>query len=306
LRSGGFPRQWGLHREIVHSYDEMKILWKDGRDKFSSIFSLEQMKNEVYDTVGFDVESKEHNDIFKNYKNLQYVLYNLREIPKRVYFTGRGFWVFLDLKNFVRGKSAYKIFCRKIAEEYDLLNYIDSSVLGDASRIARLPSSINTKTGYYMVRIDEDYSFDKVLYSAKNNISVLKGIERVDLTYDVENDEYTGSRVNGVVEWKGSYPPCIENAIKSINLVGELDHNSRRHLASFMLKIGKEKELRELLAKTNDYQEHITAYQIEDIKRRDLLVNKCSNVTNEICPFKNKRECVYYPSINHVLEALVV
>jgi len=305
-RLGGFPRHWGLYRSVVKSYDEVESLWGDGRDKYFSIFSVRQMQEEVYDTVGFDVESKEHNDIHKNYDNLKQVLSRLTKFPKRVYFSGRGFWVFLDLKKYVKGKAKYKSFCRRLAEQYDLIDYLDLSSLGDASRMARIPSSINSSTGFYMVEISEDFSLSKILYNAKWNISYLSGLRRVDIDVDLgEKEVYVSDKIENVVEWKGSYPPCIENAIMSLNLVGELDHTSRRHLASFMLRIGREDELRELLKKANDYQEHITEYQIEDIKKRELLVNKCVNVTGEICPFKNKRDCVYYPSINHVLEALV-
>lgn len=290
-------REFTLSRKVVESIDDIKQLWK-GVDEYASIFNLFQVFYQTYDTIAFDIDGKTAEESYLKYK---YVKKQLGDYITRQYFSGRGFWVFIDLENEIKGKTLYKEICRALVEEYGIKDVVDNAVVGDVRRMGRLPSSLNSKSGRYMIRLKGNETLEEILQKSQVYDSYNGEVRRVKLSINlqqVKSEKEEGSSSGGKILWRGGYPSCIYNAEHILKEIGELKHNSRLHYAAFLLWINKEDELREYIKMANDYNERITNYQIEYLKNIKFKPYKCENVNSEICPFTNRRECLFYPSVN--------
>ncbi|MEM0143004.1 MAG: hypothetical protein QXL94_03515 [Candidatus Parvarchaeum sp.] len=296
-----FPRELSLGRKLVRSYEELERKWVDV-DEYLSLFNLRERFYDSYDTLAFDIdgknggtiEAREKLDLFK------------RQFPfeGRLYFSGVGFHYFVDLKKPILGKKNYKSFSTALYKQYSLENIVDRAIVGDVSRMLRAPLSINSKSGLKAIPIDYEETKHKLPqnYEYCKQKTTLYEVEEFDIQEEIVNKSFEKKVVKGKGDWKsvyGMYPPCILMSIKLLKETGELDHNERIHLASFLLNVNDEKTLREALKTANDYSESISNYQIEYIKARHLKSFSCKNISEDICPYyKHQRNCTFYPSIN--------
>ena len=170
-----FPRYAGIpNRFLVNSPKELSdIIFKYNgiRDIYIEIY-----KDKFVDKIMFDLDS---GSCFLNVRKLHDYLmkHNLRHI---VFFTGRGFHVYVEVKSHgVKDpRNALINVSNKIAKDVGLIYGdpktcdLDHHIRGDLSRIARVPYTINTRSGLYCCSISEymlrTYSFDEIKKYAKN------------------------------------------------------------------------------------------------------------------------------------------
>lgn len=306
--NGVFPREYSLKRRVVKSFDEIKDSWT-GVDEYLSVFNAEQVGKEVFDTIFFDID--------RGYKEYLELVRLLGLMPSRLYYSGRGYHVYYDLVSSIEGKERYKAIVKEIVDKYRLENIVDRAVIGDVRRMARVPFSINSKTGRYMIMLRSDavYSEDRIIRLATVGAFEIFDSGRKYSLSDfgislgevgrVERNSVSNMQNSGAVVLKSQeYPDCIKNAIALLQETGELDHVERLTLAMFMIRNGEANKLYELLkAYAKDFKEGYTRYQINYIRNRNLKIYKCSNIPDTICPYKNKKECPFYPSLNIVFES---
>lgn len=300
-----FPRELSLGRKIITNEEDFTKL-KSSTDEYLSVFNMKQMFYETYDTIFFDIDGKTGgtNEAIAKYMKFKQN-YNF---ISRLYFSGVGLHVYTDLVTPIRGKAEYKQFCNKLVKKYNLIGLIDSSAVGDTSRLARLPHSVNSRSGKTTIQILDSELIKKpeeyveTIYAGKKYVLVDFGIEIE------ERKQEKSQLVKLTKDWKkvyGDYPPCINNALNMIEKEGELNHTERIHLATFLINIGREDELWEALKKANDYSESISIYQVEYLKSRNMKSYSCANVEDDICSYAgNKKLCPFYPSVNIFINKL--
>ncbi len=303
-RGNEYPRELGLSREYISSYTDLKAKWKDV-DEYASIFSLKQIFYEEYDTIFFDIDGKS-GGISESYDKYKKVMNEIGDYVTRIYYSGVGIHLYIDLENKIVGRENYKNICEQFINDHNLMPYIDRGRTGNARQIARLPESVNSRSGYMMILVERDDDMTRMRF--KSTVGQSKYEDKVDrvkleikstaqpiVKKTFEDDE--------TYNWRGAYPACIVNAEKYLEELGELNHEERIHLATFLLNIGREDELREYLKKANDYKESLTNYQINYLKERHMKSYTCANIPTDLCPFLgNKRLCLFYPSVNVVQE----
>ncbi len=295
-REEPFPREVGLDRVIVKNEEEFKKHLRS-TDMYASIFNLNQLFYEKYDVLFFDLDGK-NGGIDESYSKLQWFLKNVDYKVSRAYFSGVGFHVYIYLKKPILGRDTYKDFSKKFIEANSLSELVDHSAVGDVRRVARLPGTVNSRSSLKMVEISPQDSKDAVLQRAKEYKPFRP--PRVDsFIFDVSSaTQVKQDTFPETVSWTGIYPPCILNAENFLCELGELGHSGRIHLASFLLKIGREDELRKYLKMANDYNKYITEYQIDYLKKTNYMPFACKNVVNEICSYSaDKKKCPFYPHI---------
>lgn len=305
-----FPRELGLNRVIVKNEEELISGWKDV-DEYMSVFNLKQRFYEKYDTIYFDVDGKTNGteEAFEKVKKV----YSKFPHISRCYYSGVGYHLFVDLLYEINGKGLYKEYVRQLVEKYGIKEYLDPSVLGDVSRVARVPNSINSKSGKTMVLIDLTSlgKSDKPeqLVSVSTTSVPKISFEQLNLLPNEIEEKKKIPTPKAEISWESkygvNYPPCITNSIKMLSEEGELNHSERLHLATFLINIGKEKDLREYLKLANDYSESITDYQINYLKEREMSSFSCDRVEDDICSYVGrKRLCPFYPSVNVAVRRL--
>lgn len=270
-----------------------------------SIFNLRQRFYEEYDTIYLDIDGKK-GDTPEAFAKLKSV-YSKFPYISRCYYSGVGYHLFIDLIVNIKGMRSYKNYVRELVRKYKLEEFLDSSCIGDYSRVARVPNSINSKSGNKMILIDlnsiANSSSHEQLLKGKIGVSRKFTFEELGLSpKDILVTE-TKSVQKASVSWEEkygkNYPPCITNSINFLMEEGELNHNERLHLATFLINIGREDELREALKFANDYSEKITDYQIEYLKSREMVSFSCDRVEDDICSYVGRKKlCPFYPSVN--------
>lgn len=299
-----FPREFGLGRKVVNSFGELEVELDTAnyRDAYCAIFGRWQLSNNDFDTIYIDIEAgrrEAHDDILQAYENMQHIIDVIT--PSRLYFTGRGFAAFYDLKEHIYERAYYHAVCQNFLERLKIKQYVDAPISGDARRVARIPSTQNSKTDYWMIQISPDMTIREILKNAQKRIHEDFIGPKLTLSADVLNVEIP----RGVeVEYKHlidevAYPLCIKNAILSLKTTGELDAVERLHWATFMIMNGETEKAREILRDyASDYKTDYTNYQLTNIVRKGYKCYKCANVPKTICPFTNIDDCEYSPSIN--------
>jgi len=291
-----YPREFTLHRKRVNSYDELLHNW-NGVDEYASIFSSRQLSVMIYDTVFFDIDGKTIEESYTKYKE---VIDKLGSIISRQYFSGRGFHIYVDLQDPITTKQEYKTLSHYLARYYKIEQLIDPAPVGDVRRMARLPSSQNSKTHMYMIRLFGGESLDAIKTLAAKYIPLndIPSPHKYKIELTLTPDKPNLPRADTPIEWRGGMPACIVNAEMLLNSYGELNHIPRLHYAAFMTMIGDQQRAYNNIKHANDFNEHITTYQLNYIAANKTKPFGCSKVTPEVCPFANKRDCPYYPSLS--------
>ncbi len=289
-RNKPFPRETKF-RKVINSYDDLDKLW-NGVDDYASIFNLSDIFYERYDTFYLDIDGKSDGTL-EAWGKFQYVRDKVK--LSRVYFSGIGIAAFVDLNTIIEGKDNYKATMKEWVAQNELEDYIDPATIGDVRRVSKLPLTTSKKSGRTVVRFDINDDMETMLQRSLDRLPYQNdNISKYDV--DVVKNEIPQFEM-GEVKWKGMYPQCIENSILSVAKSGELEHRARLHMAAFLTMIGREDELWKTLQNANDFNIEISKYQVEYIKERGLKPFACDNLLSDVCPFKNKRECIFYPSI---------
>lgn len=311
MRNSYFPREFGLFRNIIYSIDDIV----GESDIYLSIHSLNQKVRDEFDTMYIDIDAhSEKDDLKQKYSKFIKSLekYSI-PLPTRLYYSGRGVAAYFDFDEPVSG-AFYKLACRFLISKLGLKEVVDPSVIGDFNRMARVPGFINSKSSSYMVSVDPNFAVEDMRIASQNNVFVRYRGRRINFKklvteFGFEEDKIFTFRpeieVNFEKFTEQEYPPCIKRAINDIVETGELDHVERVHLASFLLKNGERNKAEGIFSLAGDYNYSYTKYQLDYIQSHGGYLYSCNSVPSSICPYDNKSQCIYYPSIQHSFDARI-
>ena len=175
-RGNEYPRELGLSREYISSYTDLKAKWKDV-DEYASIFSLKQIFYEEYDTIFFDIDGKS-GGISESYDKYKKVMNEIGDYVTRIYYSGVGIHLYIDLENKIVGRENYKNICEQFINDHNLMPYIDRGRTGNARQIARLPESVNSRSGYMMILVERDDDMTRMRF--KSTVGQSKYEDKVD------------------------------------------------------------------------------------------------------------------------------
>ena len=164
-----FPRDFGLSRypQVTSKKEYLtKVRWTEG-DCYTSVYSQPQIDAGMIDTIFIDIDVERTVELPSVYKQVDSVLSSYS--PARLYYSGsKGFHIYFDfpmVKRDLINRRGVEAFLKNIG-----LTNIDSSVLLDMRRMARIPYTINSKTDSFCLPISEDlvdFSFNKIKELAK-------------------------------------------------------------------------------------------------------------------------------------------
>jgi hypothetical protein len=307
------PREFGLARQLITNPDTFPYTI-GSVDAYASIFNAHQVFYETYDTLFFDIDGKKEGRT-ESYPKLQTFLSQVPTVS-RIYCSGMGFHIYIDLAHPISHKPTYKQLSSTFVQTYKLAPLIDPACVGDVRRVARIPTSMNSKSHTYVVEITPEMTLKEVdqltslpptptttehpFVSTKNGskFDETNLLDQLPQEANKNQNMVSKSVVNKNNSWTGVYPPCITNAENFLAGIGELGHTSRIHLAGFLLQIGREEELWEYLRKANDFNESTSRYQIAYLKEHDYHPFNCNKVSEEICSFVGcQKSCPFYPYV---------
>lgn len=292
----GAAREFGLKRKVVNGYGELSSVWT-GVDEYAAIFSREQIEKQEYDTIFAEVDGhKEGEDWFTK---LEQVL-GKTDFPSRLYKTGRGAHLYWDLDEPIHGVGRYKQVVNALVKKWGVTDLLDMHVVGDVRRVARLPMSSNSKGGqckrvtfllqYGKIGIVEDVPFN----DPPAKIHLVIG----EAGKDAPEQHFGPAPQAKRLYTEGEYPPCVRSGIKQLQQTGELDHAQRLHVFSFLVMNDETQKGFEILKQyAGDFDPGISGYQLGRMAEKGHQPYKCSNVPTDLCPYSNKKECMFYPWI---------
>ncbi|MCX8166986.1 MAG: hypothetical protein N3E37_03995 [Candidatus Micrarchaeota archaeon] len=93
-------------------------------------------------------------------------------------------------------------------------------------------------------------------------------------------DLFSKNTYNGVAfNQNMDYPPCVQKLLERLSNSENLNHNSRWYLALFLLKKGVEdNKIVQLFSNAPDFNEQITTYQVQFIKKKNYSVPNCEHI----------------------------
>jgi hypothetical protein len=299
-------REFKIPRRPGDGFDWLKANWA-GVDEYAAVFSDQQINGSSFDTILMDVDAHAEGECWQT--KVKELLGKCEVPPSRLYTTGRGAHLYWDLESPIEGTGRYKQVVASLVKKWDIGKLVDSHVVGDVRRMARLPMSKNSKGGY-MVRIDEsaiDEPLDNMMvFLNAGGVAVetltAKEPRTVVIVVGESKDaerEFSPSPAAQHLYEESAYPPCIRVGIKTMMQTGELDHTERLHLFSFLVQNGEKQKGWNLLKDyAGDFNPAISEYQLGYIERMNLNPFKCSRVPNTVCPYVERRDCAYWPSIS--------
>lgn len=291
LRRWDEARWVGIKRRVVNSWtDVVRYLEEEPKyvDKYASIFSFYQIENKLFDVIFLDVDVRngEGRDIYRGTVR-QLLEYG---IEPDVYSSGRGYHIYIRFPEMQFGD--YRYVARKFVGDFlgldrymtraGVKDGIDRTVVGDVKRIARLPGTVNSKSGSVvdlLVRGRVSSEVGRILKELDSER------EYVVYTDDVEEEYLLVDDVK--------FPPCIESSIKRLMETGELDHEERLNMSSFLIHVKGYEYVYSLFRKyARDFRPSVTSYQLRWIMRNRYKPYSCKRLKAfGLCP----RTCEFYP-----------
>ena len=125
--------------------------------------------------------------------------------------------------------------------------------------------------------------------SKRYRISFAEGLCDKVLKYVMEKRNGT---VNGKIKTNGDYPPCIVDMIEKLVKTGELDHEARITLATYLMSRFSDDKVIDFFKCANDFDEGKTRYQIQWLRERDYKPYSCEKLMElGLCVGK----CKFFP-----------
>ena len=304
-----FPREFSLSRRVVYDYSAVK---ENGVDEYMSIFSLWQRRLGWYDVILIDIDGE---DAYWKYKEVRKMVLGSYGIePSVVYFSGRGFHLYFWFDGFVFNDYGETI--RKFVKIIGLNEFVDNHVVGDKSRMARIPHTYNSKSGLWVMKVNPSWVWAEIKGKSRMHdeydvawvkneelskilLELDDGFEGKKYDYEFDGEEVNNSIVDEYFVNGDKFPPCVESWKKEIEKTGELDHIERLNLAIFLLHVwGYKKTLEYFRKYASDFKEQYTVYQLRYIMKRKLKMHSCNRLKEfGLCPMEG-RNCPFYPTLN--------
>jgi len=173
----GFPRMVGFPRQyLYYSFDELitKFWLNNGACKgiYTAVFPEHIRERKRYNKFYFDLDLEENMELaFFEAIEISNYISELFDVIPRLYFSGgKGFALYLDLQGDYVFKD-YPIVHLKLAQhlkEVCAAECLDSAVIGDTSRISRLPFNIHRKSNRLCIPVNIEWSFNEILERSVN------------------------------------------------------------------------------------------------------------------------------------------
>lgn len=322
------------YKYVVNSYDEFVsyINKENNTNCYTQIFSSKQIDSATFDTMYLDIDVHQENVPYEKRVGDSYVILKAVMVgmakkgvkPSRVYFTGRGFAVYVDFKKTkFSSRAGYKFAVRSFLRDAGIFDILDPSVLGDVERVARLPNTINGHTEkMHCVRIDPEWDTKQIFEASRLNKNyeslifqntdfgeVLKRVEDTGngLFSSVENENVEREPLLNDETRYPDFPKCMQVFYDEIVLKGTLDHYQRVNLAIFLLKIWGYEKTKTVISWAEDYRESETTYQLGYLINRKMKMYSCKRFKQEnMCPFADDmRQCRHYRLSNGWVEKII-
>jgi len=257
---------------------------RNRKEAYVSVYSDYQINHNIADTIFIDLDGD------NGFEKLEKEVVKLGELPlkHRVYFTGgRGFHVFVDFSPTIitdlRGAADEIVDIVGSTTGADLDDYIDRHPLGDKSRMCRVPYTFHENTKKQMTLLWESGTQDIAAQLHKKF-----GKKRIPVSSKISVFDISLVK----------FPPCIEMCIELLRLTGELPHEARLFLATYLLKSGfTMDEVHQIFKLANDYDYRKTQYQLDYIVKRKMRCYSCIKLKRlNICPVKYAK-CEFYPNV---------
>lgn len=319
LKIGGQVLRLGY----VLDEDEAKVFVKrlKNKDLYMNVFSYEQIEANMYDVFLLDVDShlydpregvKYEIGLEETYDRARSVVDKLEDagLSYRAYFSGRGFHIYVDyelvyIENF--GRVAMHFMVDVLG---DAFGYIDTRVLVDKNRVARVPFTYNSSAQKFCIPINIDWDIEEIVERAKHNDGIMHKIVRNNIVSELEAlDVEVANTYKAFVDFVpdecvrdiyelikdvDKMPRCIRDSVRELVITGELDHYRRLHMAMFLLRVWSYDDVLELLSLANDYNERMTRYQLDYILKRGLMPYSCRKALDlGICTVGNQKACLW-------------
>jgi hypothetical protein len=270
----GFPKEFGYKRVPVQTKEEMYDLIEmyNGKDSlYCTIFRYMWRETDlglkpIHDTVTIPaiyIDLDEWGRSYDDMVNL-HLWCKARSIKHFVLFSGRGYHVFIFLKQGLKNPSnALYSFSNYLEQKLD--GIYDNTAKGNIAKLSRIPWSYNLKRGAYCNPLREDQLLDssyeehfklsqkqqfinptighKLLDISK--FSEEKVFSKYKLSLD-DNQEVVGSVIEAVekgVLFYDKMPPCIDVMLKE----GKLNYEGRsmviKYFSTYGYSLGQMKEM---------------------------------------------------------------
>lgn len=287
-----FPRDYGLKRKKTvnkkHYLTSVKLARRNKKSAYVAVYSDYEINHNIVSTVYFDFDSD--NGIENLMKEVE-KLFSL-DFKHRVYFTGgRGVHLFVDLSPtiIVDLRSASRHVLNQVSQHTgaDFDTYLDNVVVGDRRRICRVPYTFHESTGREMILLWEGGHRDIGV-----ELHSKFGRKKLPLVKSVNVYGFSLTKI----------PPCVEMCIELLRLTGELPHEARLFLATYLLRSGFSfEEIHDIFRLSKDYRHSRTQYQLSYISNRKIRCYSCIRLKElNICPVKYAK-CEFYPNVEWFL-----
>lgn len=311
-----FPRHVGAHnvlwRNVIYSWSEFLFWFSNHRlgNFYTSVFSTKQMDRSIYDVLFFETYDFDPRVVEYAYVVAQKIGKLLDDAGIRyvVYFTGgRSFHFYVRFKPVAL--SSYRRVVEKFLITYNISKYIDVQV-GTSSQMARVPLTVNSRTGLYMVPINLSWPFSTVIRASKRGLFFVPSFEEnSDLHNELLKFDKQSNGFEGGSAWVPRFdvdevPLCVLNAYKELKRTGELDHMMRVVMTEYFIQIGLPKDTIFAIFRdfANDFNPRLTKYQIDYLSRHAYSYS-CRRIRSAgYCPYEDMSLCAFYPNMFRKLE----
>lgn len=171
----GFPRKVGTPTQrLIHSQEDyLQYVWAmSGRvNLYTSLFSEITKETERYYRMYFDIDNEDLPTAHYDMKNIRRWFISETGTCPTIYFSGKkGFAIYFYFKP--RKFEEYQYTCRAIVdgirESIDVTS-IDETVVGDTSRISRIPFTRHMESRSHCVPLNYfPYTFEQILSRSKS------------------------------------------------------------------------------------------------------------------------------------------
>lgn len=295
-------------RHYIKTKDELVKFFKANNGINPLFYSVYGVEN-IIDRVFFDFDGEES---FEDVRRLVLYLYK-NNIKHTILFSGRGFHVYVIVKKYIpKNKKATLLNFQHYIIAENQLYKVDKVVIGDISRLARIPNSINQKSGLYCVYL----SIDEVLNLEFKDIKKLAvrprdyfdesgelfDISKFDIDEESDKKEYNNifnkstnnfnikklskEDFNNIVE---VFPPCIKNFINEYDGSGSF-YKKRFDMILYLRDIGFDLEVITnflyTLMDENKFKKVMQEERIDRVFNKDYSSPACNTLKIDF-------ECVY-------------
>jgi hypothetical protein len=284
---GAFPRRFGTKERWKQFVADMPDFFqkflsiRKTVDCYLSVYSYNQMKTEIIDTIMFeydvpylDSRTKQMQIILEMHNYIVEMLQKHNYTARMYWTAGKGEHVYLDTPDIFVPINGIHQMIEDFLENIGILEVLDTSVIGDYGRMARIPYSVNTKTGEMMKAVPFVILDDISQFYDDYHITERGSNDHIVKDLIVGRKSKPNPKIT-YVEPIGE-PPCITEALRQLKEEGWTFHENRTNIGSFFLQKGKSiNEIAAMFAVAKDHKPYKTKKALVWLKDRDYKPYSC-------------------------------